>query len=215
MDNHVVETPYRVELRERILHSAAELFAAHGIKGITMDQIAASLVISKRTLYEIFSDKEELLKECLLKHQEEMHAYVTEVFNSSANVLEVILKLYQRSIEEFHRTNRRFFDDIKRYPKVWEILKSSKHKDAESTMAFFRMGVEQGIFRDDVNFAIVNKQVELQLHLLIDSDLAEEYSFLEVYESIMLIWIRGISTAKGAQILEEFVQEYRKKQNNK
>ncbi len=215
MDNHVVETPYRVELRERILRSAGELFAAHGIKGITMDQIAASLVISKRTLYEIFSDKEELLRECLLQHQQEMHVYVTEVFNSSVNVLEVILKLYQRSIEEFHKTNRRFFDDIKRYPKVWEMLKKNKHKDAESTMAFFRMGVEQGIFRDDVNFAIVNKQVEMQLQMLINSELAEEYPLIEVYESIMLIWLRGISTDKGAQILEEFVQEYRKKQHSK
>ncbi len=213
MDNHVVETPYRVELRERILHSAGELFAAHGIKGITMDQIAASLVISKRTLYEIFSDKEELLKDCLLYHQQEMHAFVTEVFNNAGNVLEVILKVYQRSIEEFHRTNRRFFEDIKRYPKVCELLKKGKHKDAESTMAFFRMGVEQGIFRDDINFAIVNQQVEMQLQMLMNSELIEEYSFLEVYESIMLIWIRGITTDKGAQILEEFVQEQRKKQN--
>ncbi len=211
MVNNVVETPYRIELRERILKSAGELFAAHGIKGITMDQIAASLAISKRTLYEIFCDKETLLTECLLSHQREIHEYITTVFNGSSNVLEVILKIYQRTIEEFHKTNKRFFDDIKRYPKVWELAKNNKNQDAESTMAFFRMGVEQGLFRDDVNFAIVNHQVHLQLETLLNSELSDEYPFIEVYESIMLIWLRGISTAQGAQILEDFIQEYRRK----
>ncbi len=212
VNNGMETTPYRVELRERILKSAAELFATHGIKGITMDQIAASLVISKRTLYEIFSDKEALLKECLLRRQEEMHTFVVGVYNNSANVLEVILKVYQRTIEEFHKTNRCFFDDVKRYPKICEQLRASKAEDTENTMAFFRMGVEQGIFRSDINFAIVNQQVKMQLEMLMNSELSSEYPFLETYESIMFIWLRGISTEKGAQILEEFICEYREKQ---
>ena len=52
---HLVPRP---ELRERIIDIAVEAFSAHGIKSITMDDIATSLGISKRTLYEVFSDKE-------------------------------------------------------------------------------------------------------------------------------------------------------------
>ena len=65
-------------------------------------------------------------------------------------------------------------------------------------------------FRDDVNFTIVNLLVREQLDLLMNTDLCKEHSFLEVYESIMFTYLRGISTEKGARKLEEFIREYRK-----
>ena len=60
----------RPELRERIIDTAVEAFSAR-YQSITMDDIATSLGISKRTLYEVFSDKETLLEECILKGQKE------------------------------------------------------------------------------------------------------------------------------------------------
>ena len=74
--DNMKEHPQRLELRERIIDTALNSFATHGIKSITMDDIAAALGISKRTLYEVFSDKETLLMECLLKAQREGDAYV-------------------------------------------------------------------------------------------------------------------------------------------
>lgn len=204
------ENSQRAELRDRIIAKATESFAAHGIKSITMDDIATSLGISKRTLYEVFQDKETLLTECLLKDQREMNAFLADTYNKANNVLEVILVCYQRSIETFHKTNKRFFEDIKKYPKVYDLMKNYRERDSESTIEFFRMGVKQGIFRDDVNFAIVNLLVREQLDLLMNTKICGEYSFLAVYESIMFTYIRGISTVKGAEVLEDFIREYRK-----
>ncbi|MEG2126966.1 MAG: TetR/AcrR family transcriptional regulator [Bacteroides sp.] len=205
------ETSQRVDLRDKIVETATDSFTKHGIKCITMDDIAASLTMSKRTLYEVFQDKESLLKACVLKNQQEMTECLADVLAHSTNVLEVILTCYQRSIETFHKTNKRFFEDIKKYPRINEMLKSNREKDSDSTIAFFKMGVEQGIFRDDVNFAIVNLLVREQIDLLLNTDICNEYSFLEVYESIMFTYIRGISTEKGARVLENFIQDYRKK----
>ena len=190
MIENAKENSQRVELKDRIIETASEAFTAHGIKSITMDDIAASLGISKRTLYEVFQDKESLA--------------------NSKNVLEVILVCYQRSIETFHRTNKRFFEDIKKYPKVHSLLKNYRERDSDSTIEFFKMGIKQGIFRDDVNFAIVNLLVHEQLDLLMNTDICNKYSFLEVYEAIMFTYIRGISTEKGAKVLEDFITEYRK-----
>lgn len=67
MAEHGKDASQRVELRERIITAATEAFTSKGIKSITMDDIAAALGISKRTLYEVFSDKESLLKECILR----------------------------------------------------------------------------------------------------------------------------------------------------
>lgn len=210
MTEHIKENSQRVELRDKIIVTATESFTTKGIKSITMDDIAASLGISKRTLYEIFRDKESLLAECILKDQQELNNFLAEVNANSKNVLEVILICYQRSIERFHRTNKQFFEDIKKYPKVYNLMKNFRDKDSDSTIEFFKTGVRQGIFRDDVNFAIVNLLVREQLNLLMNTDICAEYSFLEVYESIMFTYIRGISTEKGQKVLEDFIQEYRK-----
>lgn len=186
-----------------------QAFKTHGIKCITMDDIAASLGISKRTLYEVFANKEMLLEECILKEREETNQYIRTILGTSAHVLEVVLKLYLRSIEKFHATHKSFFEDIKKYPKAYELLKNDKNHDSDEVLSFFREGVKQGIFRDDINFAIVNLLVHEQIDLLINSNICEKYSFLEVYESIMFTYLRGISTEKGARELENFIREYR------
>ena len=164
MTEHGKDASQRAELKERIIATATEAFTTKGIKSITMDDIAAALGISKRTLYEVFVDKESLLKDCILTVQAERDRYLQEVYES----------------------------------------------DSEKTMSFFMLGVEQGIFRSDVNFAIVNLLVREQFDVLLNTDVCNEYSFIEVYESIMFTYIRGISTEKGAKVLEDFISEYRR-----
>ena len=147
MTEHGKDASQRAELRERIVVTAMEAFRTKGIRSITMDDIAAALGISKRTLYEVFADKESLLRECILKAQADRDRYLQQVYEESHNVLEVILAVFQKSIEVFHQTNKRFFEDIKKYPKVYEIMRARQDSDSVKTMSFFKVGVDQGIFR--------------------------------------------------------------------
>lgn len=199
----------RRELKERIIEAAGHLFAEHGIKSITMDDIATSFGISKRTLYEMFADKETLLIECIRREMEEELAYIQQLAES-CNVLEILLKKYQRSIERFHATSRRFFEDIQKYPRAYEFLRNGNNRTTEDAVNFFREGVRQGFFRDDINFPIVNHLLRAQIDILMESDLCKTYPFLDVYEAIMFTFLRGISTPKGAVALDEFIHEYRK-----
>ena len=64
-------TSYRRSLKQKILTTAASLFAKHGIKAVKMDDISNELSISKRTLYEIYDNKELLLFECVKTRLEE------------------------------------------------------------------------------------------------------------------------------------------------
>ena len=109
-----------------------------------MDEIAASLGISKRTLYEVFPDKETLLEECILKSQKDGDIFVKGVIETSSNVLEVLLRCYQWSIERFHATNKKFFEDIKKYPKAYQLMKNNRNRSSEDTVNFFKEGVKQG-----------------------------------------------------------------------
>lgn len=118
-----------------------------------------------------------------------------------------MLRCYQWTIEKFHATNKKFFEDIKKYPKAYELVKRNHNRSSDDTVNFFKEGVKQGLFRSDVNFAIVNLLVRGQIDLLINSNICDDYSFLEVYESIMFTFLRGISTEKGSRELDNFIYE--------
>lgn len=204
----------RADLREKIVYTALNAFCSNGIKSITMDDIAALLKISKRTLYEVFSDKETLLKECIIYHQRAVESGLGEIVANSSNVLEVILKCYKGSIEMYHKVDRRFFEDIKKYPKIHEMISSKREQDNTLVIDFMKKGVEQGIFRADINFAIIHFLLREQMDLIMAESAVKKFPFLEVYEAIILTYLRGISTEKGARELENFIVEYRKEQAN-
>lgn len=116
MTEHGKDASQRVELRERIITAATEAFTSKGIKSITMDDIAAALGISKRTLYEVFSDKESLLKECILKAQADRDKYLQKVFEQSHNVLEY-LQSFRKALRCFIRRTNAFLKTLRNIPK--------------------------------------------------------------------------------------------------
>ncbi|MDL2247804.1 TetR/AcrR family transcriptional regulator [Bacteroides sp. OttesenSCG-928-J23] len=207
------ETSNRIMVRERIMRQALDSFAVHGIKSVRMDDIANALKISKRTLYELFVDKETLLTECLLYHKKKSDAVLKEIVAKSTNVLEVILICYQESIEMYHKMNKAFFEDIKKYPRAHMQLRAEKEKDQEQSINFFKQGVAQGIFRDDINFSIMQLMLREQMKMLMETDVWKQHHILEVYETMVFVYLRGISTQKGAMELEEFIKGYREKKN--
>ena len=203
----------RTELKQRVIQVALNEFRVQGIKAVRMDDLASQIGISKRTLYEIFKDKEELLMDCLLYSNQREKERVNDIRSKSKNVLEVILGVFLYSIEMLHETNKLFFEDIKKYPAAYKLVQEVHNSDSKEKMAFFRQGVEQGIFRSDINYPIVNELVKQQFNLLVNADFFSHHPFLDVYESIMFTYLRGISTEKGARVLEMFIKEYRGNKN--
>lgn len=202
----------RQQLRERIIGEAGKAFMQRGIKGLKMDDLATMMGISKRTLYELFEDKESLLEACIYSNQLKNDEYMKEVVATSNNVIEVILRGYKSRIEVAHNTNPKFFEDIQKYPKAYQTLSARHNNDYSRAARFFEMGVEQGMFRNDTHFPIFNELITSWLELMLKTDIVRKYSFLEVYESIMFTSLRGIATEKGAKVLEDFIEGYRKKQ---
>ncbi|MCK9179371.1 MAG: TetR/AcrR family transcriptional regulator, partial [Bacteroides sp.] len=66
----------RTAIKERVIDAALSQFLTHGVRSVTMDEIASSVRISKRTLYEMFTDKETLLKDCIISRRDEMRIYL-------------------------------------------------------------------------------------------------------------------------------------------
>lgn len=96
-------------MRSKIIDKASLAFAKEGIRNVHMDSIATSLGISKRTVYELFKDKECLLLEVLRLHHKEMNDYMTEVTSKADNVLEAIFIFYKRRSHELCDLNPLFY----------------------------------------------------------------------------------------------------------
>ena len=209
MAEKVNERTDRCELREKIIRAASDEFAHNGIKKVRMDDIAALLGISKRTLYEIFKDKETLLIAVIEDSTDKHRALSEKIYKESSNVLEVVLKFVADSIKHLLETNRKVFSELKKYPKAYQMLKNNRISDVDRKIKFYAEGIEQGLFRNDVNYNILTLLLDEQFNLLLNSDVCNDFSFVEVFESITFTFIRGIVTEKGSKLLEQLIVEYR------
>lgn len=204
--NHPTE--YRKELRGRILEVAMQDFIQRGIRAVKMDDIAGSLGISKRTLYEIFPNKESLLLEGIRLKQamgeEEMAKYVTE---KNPNTMDIIMKFYHMQMEELSSLPLTFITEISRYPLVTEFLRKKHQKSEENANRFFQRGVKEGYFRSDVDYELISKLGEGMTQNAIARQLYFQYEPQYIFRNIIFLFLRGFCTQKGLEYIDNTLIE--------
>ncbi|MGL4994367.1 MAG: TetR/AcrR family transcriptional regulator [Bacteroidales bacterium] len=204
-----------MELKERILAESFKLYSLNGIKSVTMDDIARAVGISKRTLYEIFADKEALVMDCVLALDECKSKEQNRFIGTSPSVIEFFFAFLDHVSGEMKDFNRNFIRDMKRYhPRVFEIHNKSKDRHTKDLVNTILRGQEQGIIREDINVELSIRLVDIQVENFWFSDTPEitKFNIIEYFEQMILIFLRGISTPKGLELIEEFCQK-RVKQN--
>lgn len=195
------------EQRKRVIEAAGKMFAEQGIRKVRMDDVASALTMSKRTLYEMFRDKEELLLECIKVNQQKKLEYANEVAVTSENVLEIVVRIYQQGMDEMKSFNGSFFTDIKRYPKVCEWLNLRREENKGKTKAFFLAGVEQGIFRKDLNYDIFQYLMGLSMNGYFTNVDSMKWTITEVLDTVLRMHIRGICTEKGQILFNHYLEK--------
>jgi len=196
-----------MEIRERIIEGAAELFKTYGIRSVTMDSIAGHLGMSKRTIYEVFSDKDELLLGVLRRMAEKQKDAFSRTLNSSENAIVAIFKLLEMSRDHFQSMSPAFQADLKKYHTELIMKKSDKSEmpDHRSNKAVIERGIKEKLFRKDINPEIVNTCLYNLGRSIMNNDLYpyEEYSRKEVIKNIFLNYLRGISTKEGIDLINK------------
>ena len=204
------EQTSREALHQRIIDVAGEEFRKHGIRSVRMDDLSSLLGISKRTLYEEFEDKEAVLT-AVFDHQiRKMEAVYAKNREESANVLEFVLRMFRISLTEYAQTNPKYFDDMQRYPKFKECFEEGKVKHMQNMKVFLTQGMEQGIFRSDLNVELFVKVQQLIEEKGL-KELKELYGMYETFKTTVLVALRGISTEKGIQMIDDFMIEMNRK----
>ncbi len=198
----------RDEVRQHVISVASKLFHSQGIRSVTMDDIAHKLTMSKRTLYQLFADKEELLLACLEHHDRAEHERLTLISQRAENVLEFLLPLFVTKMKEMDQICSSFFADVMRYPRVMEYFEQHKRDNEDDAVEFLNQGKEQGLFREEINFRIVVRQLSSGMEMFQRNSLAKEYSQRELFENTVLVTFRGCATPKGVSMIDEFFKEY-------
>ena len=195
------------ETRDIIVETAHQLFIEQGIKDVKMDDIAARLSISKRTIYELFNDKEQLLREVLILQDEKMRENGKEIIRNSKHILEIILKLYNLHFELLKKVNSKFFAELNKYPEICKEKQNTK-----KFTAWMEMGRQQGLFREDADFDILVFILKRDLATILEVKMQtghidlKNYTPNELGRKLILFYLRGISTPKGQEIIEEYLK---------
>ena len=199
-----------MDLKNRIIDQAGKLFVRHGIKKISMDEIASKLGISKRTIYQNFKDKEDLLLQ-YIRHLELMQMeYLKDLSKNEQTVVHVFL----RSIEmhkEFDFFNIIFLDDVnKYYPKAKQELIEQQTRGIIFIKQFLEEGVAQGVIRKDLNIEVVSFLLQDSNRTLISATRLSDkpFSDWELFFTSMINFIRGISTNLGIEIVDNYLTKY-------
>lgn len=196
---------YRENLKERILSTAMADFAARGIRAVKMDDIANALSISKRTLYEIYENKEDLLFEGVKKYNRQRQEEMRRFASGDVSVMDIILHSTRLTIEQFKFTSPAFYSDLMKYPKIMKYFEEDRENTQQQFLEFLGKGVEEGYFRDDINYKLVICIFDAQHRFIMMSQMYEMYSMEEIFYNIIFISMRGICTDKGIRVLDNFL----------
>lgn len=195
---------------ERILDSFMKSLMQNGLKGTTMDSVASSLQMSKRTLYEIFGNKEEMFREVHIFFHQKMADKLTEIFNSSSNVMEAIINCFLFNRDLMSNLSVDFIRDMQNYAqqaKPQMFSEAHKRQHHQNLYDVLQRGVKEGYFREDVNLMVQCRMLTLQMEALKRTEelFPEDISLIEVYDSIIIGFLRGISSQKGLNELENYM----------
>ena len=187
---------YRSDLKEKILEAATPMFYQHGIRKVKMDDIAKRLRISKRTVYEIYADKEDLLLEVLQHSDEANRQKMKRLDVPGTNVIDIIILFFKQKAEEISRINPVFFEDMQQYPKLLEFFRKRRKRQGAETQDFIRRGIDEGYFLTDINFDLVVMVADASVQFIMSNYLYKKYNFKELLRTFMLFYIRGICTSR-------------------
>ena len=198
-------TAYRASLRERIIEKAMQDFSKHGIRAVKMDTLAKELGISKRTMYEIFEDKESLLFEGIKVYGERKREYMHSYAEEGHDVIDIIMEAYHMKVEEVRAVNPDFYLDLMKYPRLAQYMKEAQQKSREGFLAFMKRGVDDGYFRPDVNYELVPHIFDALGQYILTNSLVQKYSVEELFSNCFLIALRGFCTDKGLHTIEKLM----------
>lgn len=177
----------------------------NGLKGTTMDIVAARLGMSKRTLYEIFTSKSNMIRAVIKAMEHQNQAFVSKVFAESENVLDALITIFLHNRDFVSRVNVDFYRDMDGlYKDKREEYEQSRESRYRKMLEMFKVGVEQGMFRPDVDYNVQIRMMGLQMESMkrMEELFPPGISLQRVFDAAIVGFLRSIVSPEGMELLD-------------
>lgn len=199
-----------MESKAKIIAKSDELFQLYGVKSVTMDEIARELGISKKTIYQYFKDKDELVCESTLYILECDRKEFDEIQAQAGNSIEELFLISKCLRRNFENLNPSILFDLKRYhPKAWDIFIDFKESFFKQTVRqTLQRGINEEYFRGEIDVEILTVLRLEQVQMSFDPRIfpRNKFDFKEVQMQFFDHFVNGILTDKGRTYYNELFQ---------
>ncbi|MFT6826867.1 MAG: AcrR family transcriptional regulator [Roseivirga sp.] len=198
-----------MEVRDKIIEKAGELYMQYGIRTVTMDDIASQLSISKKTIYQFFKDKGELVNTVAaihLKIEEQRFIGLTEAGENAVHELILLSTCLRESMREMKMNLMHELQKF--YPKAWKMYEEFKgNVMKESIMSVIIRGQKEGFFRKEINAELMAIMRIEQVQTFIIGNLIPRntYSLEAVQMQLFDHFIHGLFTIEGHQLFNQYL----------
>ncbi len=201
-----------MDTKERILNRTGELFQMMGMKSLTMDFIAVDLGISKRTIYELFRDKDELLLQAIKYWVMSNNTRMLQIMNQTENVIEAIFVMIEHQQRQMASYNPVILEDLKKYfIRLNALIYANREKCREFSVSYtlLEKGKKEDIFRKELKIDIVDNFIHELINLFHNSEGIRlmQMNQKDALDNIFLPYFRGICTRKGQELMDSYINK--------
>lgn len=198
-------------MKERIIEKTIDMFMRYGVRSVTMDDIANRISISKKTIYQHFKDKKEVVTVCMEHMMNEDYEDIMQVRKEAKDAVhEMVLMsvLFRKKMKEMNPSL--LFDLRKYHPQAWEVYLKMKDRCFRSTVVeALEQGKKEGYFRADLDVKIIAQMRMAHVEIGFDPDIfsPHEYDIPSVQMQMFTHFVYGITTTKGQTLFNQYLQE--------
>jgi AcrR family transcriptional regulator len=196
------------ETKEKILEGTEALFMKYGIRSVTMDDIARHLSVSKKTLYQHFADKDDLVFKMSEMFLERNFEQYKQIESSSKNSIEELSRISVCMKRDMENMNPSMLFDLQKYhPKSWNLWSEHKVKIiSESVVRNIKQGIADGFFRPEVNPEImaITRVILIEGAFNAQEFPKDKFNFVDVQSQLFELFVYGLCTEKGRKLYQKY-----------
>lgn len=203
-----------INIKEKILRGAEELFMRYGVRSISMDDIARHLAVSKKTLYHHFTDKEDIVTLTCKAHLERNTEEFETIRKTSRNAIEELVQLSVCLKRNMTDINPSLLFDLQKYhARAWAVWLNHKNKFIrDAVLRNLKQGIQEGSFRAELDPEVL-ATVRLELvQMAFNEEIfpRDKFKLADVQMQIFDHFVFGLLTEKGRKQYMKCKQENKK-----
>jgi AcrR family transcriptional regulator len=196
-------------MRDQILEKSSHMFITLGFKSVTMDDIAAEMAISKKTIYQYFKNKDELVHDASLFVYEKISTGIDCICSLGKNAVEELIDI-KDFVNQYlqDEKNAALYQLSKFYPKTFKFIRKKEfEKMQECVVRNIRNGVIQGLYRKEVNLSFMTRIYFQGVFSIKDIDVfpLDEFESKSLQDLYLDYHLRAMVTIKGLKLLEKHI----------